>query len=71
MANLAATYRTQGRWEEAEQLDMQVVETRKTKLGEDHPGTLESMANLAFTRKSSAHDVEAINLLRDCLIKQK
>ncbi|CAG8283492.1 unnamed protein product [Penicillium nalgiovense] len=29
------------------------------------------MANLAFTWKSSAHDAEAIGLLRDCLTKQK
>ena len=37
MANLASTYRNQGRWEEAEQLEVQVMETSKTKLGEDHP----------------------------------
>ncbi|KAJ6109868.1 hypothetical protein N7486_002103 [Penicillium sp. IBT 16267x] len=49
MGNLASTYRKQGRWEEAEQLDVQVMETRKTKLGEDHPDTLTSMANLAST----------------------
>jgi len=47
------------------------METRKTKFGEDHHGTLTSMANLAFTWKSSAHDAEAINLLRECLSKQK
>ncbi|KAH8758834.1 hypothetical protein BGZ57DRAFT_907136 [Hyaloscypha finlandica] len=29
MANLAATYRDQGRWKEAEDLDVQVIETRK------------------------------------------
>ncbi|CAG8883952.1 unnamed protein product, partial [Penicillium egyptiacum] len=39
----------QGRWEEAEKLEVQVVETRKTKLGVDHPDTLASMANLAST----------------------
>jgi hypothetical protein len=49
MANLASTYRNQGRWEEAEQLFVQVIETSKTKLGDDHPSTLTSMANLAFT----------------------
>ncbi len=38
-----------GRWEEAEKLDVQVMETRKTKLGADHPDTLTSMANLAST----------------------
>ncbi|KAF4615876.1 hypothetical protein G7Y89_g15240 [Cudoniella acicularis] len=37
MANLASTYRNQGRWDEAEELEVQVMETRKTKLGADHP----------------------------------
>ncbi|KAK1775995.1 hypothetical protein QBC45DRAFT_480219 [Copromyces sp. CBS 386.78] len=41
--------RSQGRWEEAEKLDMQVMETRKVKLGADHPSTLTSMGNLAST----------------------
>ena len=29
MANLALTYRSQGRWKEAEDLDVLVMETRK------------------------------------------
>jgi pentatricopeptide repeat protein len=49
MANLASTYRKQGRWEEVEKLFVQVMETSKTKLGADHPSTLTSMANLAST----------------------
>jgi hypothetical protein len=53
------------------QLQAHMIEMNKTKLGEDHPDTLTSMANLAFTWKSSAHDAKAINLLSDCLIKQK
>jgi len=48
MANLASTYRNQGRWEEAEKLEVQ-VKTSKTKLGVDYPLTLTSMANLAST----------------------
>jgi hypothetical protein len=40
MAHLASTLREQGRWEEAEQLELQVVETSKTKLGADHPNTM-------------------------------
>ncbi|KAK4194449.1 hypothetical protein QBC40DRAFT_188123, partial [Triangularia verruculosa] len=36
--------------EEAERLEVQVMETFKTKFGTDHPDTLRSMANLAFTR---------------------
>ncbi|KAJ5706304.1 hypothetical protein N7536_001993 [Penicillium majusculum] len=70
-ANLAVTYMHQGRWKEAEQLIVQVVELRKAKLGEDHPDMLTSMANLAFTWKSLGHDTKAIHLLRDCLSKQR
>ena len=33
MANLASTFWNQGRWEEAEKLFVQVMETSKTKLG--------------------------------------
>jgi hypothetical protein len=51
MNNLA---RNQGRWEEAENLHMQVLEMRKKVLGEEHPDTLESMADLAYTLKSQA-----------------
>ncbi|CAG8345481.1 unnamed protein product, partial [Penicillium salamii] len=36
---LATAYWYEGRWEEAEQLQVQVMETSKTKLGEDHPDT--------------------------------
>jgi hypothetical protein len=43
MAFLASTYTHQGRWEEAEKLEVQVMETRKTKLGENQPSTLTSV----------------------------
>ena len=59
MANLASTYRNQGRWEEAEKLDVQVMETSKTKLGADHPDTLTSMANLASTYRNQGRWEEA------------
>jgi len=68
---LATTYWHEGRWEEAEQLEVQVMETSKTKLGAHHPDTLTSMANLAFTCKYSGQNAEAINLLRYCLARQK
>jgi hypothetical protein len=67
MANLAATYRNPGRWEEAEQLEVQVMETRKTKLGVDHPSTLTSMANLAFTWKDQGRKEAAVNLMNECI----
>ncbi|KAF4620130.1 hypothetical protein G7Y89_g14690 [Cudoniella acicularis] len=40
MANLASTFWNQGRWDTAEELEAQVMETRKKKLGADHPDTL-------------------------------
>ncbi|KAJ5927143.1 hypothetical protein N7516_008916 [Penicillium verrucosum] len=71
MANLASTFWKQGQWDEAEQLDVQVMETRKMKLRDDHPDTLNSMANLSFTWKSLGQYAEALNLLRSCLARQK
>ena len=47
------------------------METYKAKLGEDHPDTLTSMSNLAYTWKSSGRDAEAIDLLQNCLAKRK
>jgi Tetratricopeptide repeat len=41
--------RDQGQWTEAEQMDMQVMETRKRVLGEEHLSTLTNIANLAST----------------------
>ncbi|KAF1835030.1 hypothetical protein BDW02DRAFT_579114 [Decorospora gaudefroyi] len=41
-----------GRWKEAEELDVQVMETLKTKLGADHPDTLTNMNNLASTYRN-------------------
>ena len=37
MANLASTYRNQGRWKEAEELFVQVMETSSRVLGVEHP----------------------------------
>ena len=49
MGNLAGTYYRQSRWEDAERLEVQVLELRKRVLGEEHPNTLSSIANLAAT----------------------
>jgi hypothetical protein len=67
MANLASTYWNQGRWEEAEELEVQVMESRKTKLGADHPDTLTSMANLAITWKAQSRDEAAMKLMTECV----
>ena len=47
MGNLAVTYSNLGKWNEAEQLDVQVLDMRKKLLGTDHPDTFTSMGNLA------------------------
>jgi hypothetical protein len=39
------------------------MKTRKTVLGEEHPDTLTSMANLAFTLEDQGRISEAISLL--------
>ncbi|KAF2022747.1 putative kinesin [Setomelanomma holmii] len=71
MAMVGSAYRLGGRWNDAEklevQLEVQVMETHKKKLGADHPSTLTSMHNLAFTWKSLGREVEAINLMRECV----
>jgi tetratricopeptide (TPR) repeat protein len=62
MTNLTSIYTSQGRWKEAEKLQIQMMETSTTKLGEDHPGTLTSMANLASTYRNQGRLEEAEKL---------
>ncbi|OCK86083.1 TPR-like protein [Lepidopterella palustris CBS 459.81] len=71
MANLASTYRNQGRWKEAEELEVPALETRKRVLGREHPHTLTSIVNLAFTWKSQHRDNEALALMGECFQLQK
>ncbi|KAF2257476.1 hypothetical protein CC78DRAFT_484148, partial [Lojkania enalia] len=56
----------QGRWDAAEELEVQVMETSKKKLGAGHPSTLTSMNNLAFTLKGQGLINKAISLIEDC-----
>ncbi|KAJ7884983.1 hypothetical protein B0H13DRAFT_2277916 [Mycena leptocephala] len=81
MANLAATYWNQGRWKDAEALGWchiweqalegcrgaggGVMEKRKHVLGDEHPDTLRSMANLAATYGNQGHwkDAEALEVV--------
>lgn len=67
IGNLASTYSGQGRWAEAEQLQVQVVKMQKTKLGADHPDTLTSMHFLAYTLKALGRDKEAVRLMNNCV----
>ena len=51
-----------GRWKEAEELDVRVMETWKRVLGEGHPDTLSSIANLASTYRNQGRWKEAEEL---------
>ena len=62
MANLASTFQKQGRWREAEELDVQVLEMGKTVFGPEHPNTLIWMANLASTFRNKGRLREAKEL---------
>ncbi|RYP74071.1 hypothetical protein DL771_003260 [Monosporascus sp. 5C6A] len=54
--------KNQGRWEEGEKLEVQVMEIRRTKLGADHPDTLMIMGNLASTYSGQGRWEEAEKL---------
>ncbi|TLS21724.1 uncharacterized protein PpBr36_09141 [Pyricularia pennisetigena] len=66
MSKLASTYAHQRRWKEAEELEMRVMETSKSVLGEEHYDTLASMHNLAFIWKDQKRWDDATQLLQDC-----
>jgi hypothetical protein len=66
MANLASTYRNQGRWSEAEELQTTELEICSRVLGQEHPDTLISMANLAFIWKGHGRDTDALKLMKQC-----
>jgi Tetratricopeptide repeat len=46
---------------------VQVMETRKRVLGTEHPSTLTSMNNLAFTWKEQGRHAEALKLIEECV----
>ncbi|KAH8592578.1 hypothetical protein B0O99DRAFT_716306 [Bisporella sp. PMI_857] len=51
MAHLASTYRNQSRWEEAEELSVEVLALQKEALGERHPDTIRSITELDRARR--------------------
>ncbi|KAJ5730155.1 P-loop containing nucleoside triphosphate hydrolase protein [Penicillium malachiteum] len=55
-------YSLGGEWKKAEDLQLQVMETRKEMLGPEHPDTLTSMANLASTYRNQGRWKEAEDL---------
>jgi len=64
MAYLASTYRNQGRWAEAEELQAIELEICTKVLGPRHPDTLVSMKNLAFIWKDRGRHGDALGLMQ-------
>ena len=63
MAKLGSTYWSQGRWEKAGKLELQVLEARKEVLGHEHLDTLSSMYNLAATLQNQGKYKKAEELV--------
>ncbi|KAF1949884.1 hypothetical protein CC80DRAFT_598520 [Byssothecium circinans] len=70
MANLASTYGNQGRWKEAEKLEVQVMETRKRVLGEEHPFTLAPPNFELGADKAPANPPNAIRMKNGVIDKE-
>ena len=62
MAHLALTYGHLGKYTEAEQLEIQVLDARNRILGVEHPDTIKAMVNLALTCRSLRKSTEAETL---------
>lgn len=62
MENLASTCQSQGRWKEAEELNVQGMETRKKVLGQDHLDILSITGSLALTYRNQRRTIEAVEL---------
>jgi len=62
MTDFALIFSEAGRWKEAEELEVQVMETRKRVLGEEHPDTLTSIDSLASTYRNQGRWKEAEEL---------
>jgi hypothetical protein len=70
MAELAATYRKLGKFSDAKELEVAVLEKRKQLFGTEHPKTLRSMRNLALTCRELGKLEDAEHLLLTVLEKK-
>ena len=68
---LADALRTTGRWDEAEKLEVDILEHRRNILGPEHHKTIVAAANLARTYQSRGRWAEAEELRMDVLEKSK
>jgi hypothetical protein len=71
MANLASTWRQQGRSDKAERLEVEVLALCKEVVGPKHPDTISAMANLASTWHQQGGSDEAERLQVEVLALYK
>jgi tetratricopeptide (TPR) repeat protein len=64
LTTLANAHRSLGRYREAADLELQILQARESKLGPDHPTTLAVKGNLAYTYRhlGRLQSAEALNL---------
>ena len=62
MVNLGNTYFNQGRWNDAEHLQIQVMDMAKKLLSAEHPITLTCMENIACTYRNQGRICESESL---------
>lgn len=65
MGNFALMLFSNGQWKEAEELETQVMETRKTTPAPDDPDTLISMHDIASNWKSQSRHRDALVLIKN------
>jgi len=71
MVILGLAYYLQGQWDATEELFVQVMETRKKKLGANHLDTLININTLAFLLKGTGRKTEAVRLIEEYVKSQK
>jgi lipopolysaccharide biosynthesis regulator YciM len=71
ISSLASTYRSRGKYDQAEELELEVVEGRKRVFGNDHPETLEAISSLASTYRSRGKYGLAEELFLEVVEEQK
>jgi hypothetical protein len=71
LARFSAFLRDDGSQAEEEASSVKLYIARLRHLGPDHPDTLTSMANLAYSWRSQDFSVKALRLLSECFELQK
>ena len=66
MADLAATYHAQGRYEEDANISLEVLALRRDVLGEKHPDALQAMHDLAIICNSRQRRSKALAIMQEC-----